>query len=760
MDFIQIILLELLLLFSAIGGIFAYKRKLPKQIALTLAVPVSFVLAVLLDKTCVPDISGSILGMIAGMGGGDIADMLTDSAATTSLVAYLIRIFIDHFLTVVLFLLLLLITRIVIAIVFGIIGGKEEKPVAKETPAPAAEVSETTESAEPEKTPEPKKASEKGKYAWIYDAGVVALGVAKGYMIFMFLLLPIVFILNFTTPAVDELAHYAEDEDLKEVYVFAEDTIGYLDNTVVMQTAKYTGFRFFNTWASDVICSDELAGNDGKVYEIKDSSFLPGITRLGVNGLVAYQEYASTGAISPKLLGAVSGILENLSDMPIIHAVAAEFLATVDPGEPNEEEAIMRDMILLLQDTYSVENSTNLGDDLGELAGLTGYLQGVIEEPLYADDMTDAFMQILSDETKTKEIVRYLAATHAFNGGFPYFMGFGIDILGNELNLMPNKAEHYAKVTLALADLLNSTAANIGEIDFVAVEKYIVYAAAEGIDPDGYTVADPNNMTELDVQFSYYQRYMKQMDALRALLYGEAVQKSANPFTVSFIAEDGTVYYYSKNGSTAVWTTVAPGETVAGNLVLHLLLSETVKSDVSVTVDMVTAWASTYTSAQLSSLYPSASAMMDAEAAFAAKFVSADNFASVTVYTDDILAAFEASYDGSFDDDGVTQFAKILTSVAGLMNVIGEAEDGDVVDVVINNFGKVGILLDAINNFAPTADMPESLLTAIRYSPDYGQYFNINAIDELVANIENGESTYESLFSLIQSIYGLFQEIQ
>ncbi len=751
MFIIQVILLELMLIFSIMGALFAHRRKLSKQVAITVSVPIAFISALLLTKSDLLDYSSNIVSAIGALS-ASVNDLFSKVNVLSSLTAYLIRILLDHFITVILFVIILIVFRIIISIVFSILEHRAEKK------SKIAEEKQTT------VAPPQDDAEKKSKNSRLYNTGVIALGALKGYMLFMFLILPVTFILNILTPAVNELSLYKDDEDINEVYVFADEVVGDIDRSAVMQISKYTGFRFFNDCASNFICNDELCGNNEKTYEIKGNTLLPSIARLGVNGIVAYHEYASTASITPKMLENSSNILTEISEMPVVHAAAAELLNanTLDTSE----EGITNDMLQLLQDIYTVDNSERIGKDLSEIASLTSYLSTAISNPISSKDMLPEFMNLFADEAKCQEVIRHLSATHLFSEGSSFFIGYGIGALGDSLNLYNNKEDHYEQFKLALAELFNSTIVSVGKIDFDQVEAYIAYVISEGIDPNSYKMEDKDNMTELDVQFANYERYMNQMNSLRDHLYNSAVQNKANAFTVTFPCRNGELYYYSETNGKAAWTTDAPSDIIAGNLTLHLMLVATIEMTQAdqasqITPETIVSLAQTYNANHLSSLYPSAPVgLTDAEAKFAEKLVDVNAFTSVTVYIDDILDSFHESYTiESFNEEGINNFAAIVSSAAELLEIINESE-GLIADEVINNFGKIGVLLDAINRFEGTADIPESLLTAIRYSVDYGKYFNINAIDSFITNIENGESSYESLFNMIQSIYGLFQEIK
>ncbi len=762
MLFYQIILIELLIGFVTLGALFAYKRKPVKQIVLTAAVPAAFALAIGIVKLRLFDFSASIVGLL-GSAIPKFNEVLEKSQTTGALIGYTVRAVADHIIAMLLFVIVLLLLRAVIGCVFSIIESRTEKSKKenknKEKSEEKAKADAPAEADKKEK--EEKKKAPKDKKELICRILVTALGGIKGYAIFMFLLLPLVFILNILTPAYNELDKYNETQEMEDLQGFSYDLVMCAGKTVPMYMARYTGFYAINSFASDIICKDTLNGNNGKTYDIEGSGFLSDAVTLGVNALAACGEFIPSNEITEKAFESASDAIDKVADMPILLAVANELIEGL---KIPEDDSLKHQFIALLKETYSTKNSEKIGEDLKEVSDLLEYLkENTKDDAIDKNKISEELFIILRDIKNSEDIVRIIAGTHIFGDGSSLITAFGIDKIGTSLNLIKNKEEHYKYVVLSLAEKLNDR--TVGDIDFDAVDEFIKYAAKEGLDPDDYKVEDHNNLSTIDYSYENYVRYMKRMKELQKAAHNCALQKE-NP-TEYFVASNGKIYYRASLSDKNIWQEEAPETVVGGRMILELLLREATvyqnnNAENSITTALVIEWSRKLTLEYISELYNGTAfpeELIEAEADLALKTADENNFSSHMIYTEKILEDFKNSYSAEmFDEEGIKKYAKIIASIAELMNVLNTSE-GFVVDEIISNFGQIGVLLDAINAFEGTSNIPENILNAIRYSKDYSTYFNLDSIDTIIKNIENGDSNYENLFYTIQSIYGIFQEI-
>ena len=78
--------------------------------------------------------------------------------------------------------------------------------------------------------------------------------------------------------------------------------------------------------------------------------------------------------------------------------------------------------------------------------------------------------------------------------------------------------------------------------------------------------------------------------------------------------------------------------------------------------------------------------------------------------------------------------------------------------VVMDNFHLAGRLVDNLQSFEMTKELPEHLLLAITQSREYGKYFVADSMAELSQNVKDGKATYEQLFTSVQALYGMINQ--
>lgn len=771
MVFYQVLLLEILSIFVFLGGIFAYKRKLSKQISLTVIVPIAFILAVIISKFNLFDISGMVMNMLNTLIPNS-ESIFQSSPAANSLIQYTVSVIVGHLEVVLLFILLLIMFRICLDIVFPIILKKISRAKLKEVrdanisrdPCEVSVVETETEMSvsQMEGAKQSKRLNIKD---FCYKAGVVLLGALKGYAMFMFLLLPLVFILNLTIPAHSEMEKFEDMTAMEELERFTNELIVCADDTVVLKMSRYTGFYSLNTVASNVICSDKLVGN-AQTYEINSSDTLSNILILGVDGLALCENFIQSDILTEETFLYASQSIDRLINIPIALEIVAEIIDDIEPDVTDEDHTDIQNQLLVsLKNTYGLENHSYVKDDLVVISNLLMYLRSQAKDmTIDQNDIANDMMLILQDEEKSSQIVNILADSHIFIECYPTFTAHGIEFIGNGMDLYNNKKEHYDHVIISLAEALNDR--TVGNIDFDAVQLYIAYVEELNLDPNQHIVQDENNLDEIDYNYKNYKRYIKRLNNIQKAIVAATPQE--DDLTQYFVSADGAIYYLFEEEGGERWKKEAPADFRAGTLIASILLKEAGfmqnGSDDNITYEHVVQWVQKLTSEYISDCYSLNSVdhgnLIAEESSLALNISSVDLFSSDLVYIDEIINNFyNACEKEHFTDQEILQYAKIISSAAvfvGNMDGVNAFSEND----VVANFGQLGVLLDAINDFEDTSSIPKDLLSSIRYSQNYNTYFNVEFVDQIIENIGCGISDYESLFYTIQSIYGIIQEIQ
>lgn len=112
----------------------------------------------------------------------------------------------------------------------------------------------------------------------------------------------------------------------------------------------------------------------------------------------------------------------------------------------------------------------------------------------------------------------------------------------------------------------------------------------------------------------------------------------------------------------------------------------------------------------------------------------------------------------SYDQEDKQAFAKMI-STAALFASKFDGETDSTVGIVLSNFSLVGRLLDAFQAFELTSELPSKLLISITSNVDYGKYFVDSTVVKMTENVKNGLSTYEELFSSVQAIYKIVNQV-
>lgn len=751
---VQLLALELVLGALLIGGIAAYGKSIAERVCLFCAVPLAFFVSFLLAKFGVWNFIGTkIASLVFSIPG--ILEMVDGSMAVkTGLEAILISV-LRPFLMVLVFWLLLLFLRIVVSIAFWKknrklrAAARERKKALKAAKAAAKEA---------KKSGVASTVAMPAKESFGKKMISSAIGAVTCLVFCLLSFLPITFFANMLEPAIEraESPSYENTYVQETVKTVDEEILSHFDGTAYTYVSRYTGIHAILVATSNAISEVSLVGNDGETVSFNATELLQHLLCDGVDAMAVFEYTYSPQVYTIGDLRPIGDVLSDIAQNPALLKIGAELLETIELDNTSEEEesGLTSGFLNILLDSYSANDTEALSKDLTALSALVEFLSEELSECyLEGDALSPAIINLLSNEENSSKLIGILSNMSSYSSAIGVLTEYGMNMLCDFLEISEDKDAYYTHFRNELLTAINDR--TVGDYDLDEVAYFINAAVENEIDVSAYKVEDPDRLSTLDVAFYHYERYIARVLTVETVFSNYTLSSGAQ----WFLSADGTVYYLDEATSGACYWRRADAETdlSESSLLSSVLVARSTEvfaqnNAVEITLETVHSWCDTLETA-LRVAYPHATSTMIAEAKKVSNAVlTMEGFQVDAVFRSDVLNAVKVDLPSSEGQNEA--FGAVLATAGQLFtNLLGEETVS--LDVLVENFGLMGRLLDRLHALDMTADVPAVLLCALSKNKSFGEYIADDTVDDLIDNINSGRSTYEELFGTIQGCFGM-----
>lgn len=730
---IQLIFFEIAIGIIALGAVLAYKRSLGERVCLFGAVVISYLAAFLLTKLGKFDgIADFVVGLLSTIEG---IDSIMDASplllsGTGALIAALIRPFIMTFV----FLLFCIVLRIIIAIVIKVARLEEKTDFFR---------------------------AEKGEKTWKKVATCV-VGALTCYALFMLSYLPLASLENLAKPAIDTV----KAEQYNGTYIQGTASIAdeFLlptgSKTAFGTLQKCTGFEAILKGTCKSLADVTATDGNGSEVAFNSTELLQDMLRCGAEAAALYEFTCHPDDYTLGNMKASADIVDTVAKHEILLRMVGEYLqASGKDAKPAEDGDIAKQLLAMISEGYSKENASGLKNDLGVISALlTTVFTDLDEVNLREEDLLPALFDYMEKQENAYKVVNTLSQMNTYEAAFDMLAEYGVGVLCEKLSISENQQGYYENYLDSIYAEVNKR--TDGDYYVEEVDTFIRYAIENGLDVSSYNIADPENLTPIDFAYTNYLHYFAQSQRFE-VLFANYLLDDKNASTAYTMA-DGSVCIFDKKENK--WSFATSEEGIkAGSLAAQLLAIE-VKTifaeniEITITKDDIKLISTEIILRLEEEGAVNASAERRASAAALLRtFLSVESFAPAdAVYRDDILASLKK--DSGFDESQNQSFASIVAAAAAFGSGIYGNEEAES-SLYIDNFDLIGRLLDGLQQMEKTSAVPEKMLWAITQHKDYGKYFLADSIKELSENVNNGVSTYEELFTSVQALYNIANQV-
>ncbi len=724
----QVLLLIFLLGGAVLGGIAAYRRPLLERGILLLTIPLAWILALLLLQAGILDFGGNMLvELVAGlMEAGDMLSGPTLSAGAAAMINSLVRLIA----MVPLFLLILLLLRIAYAIAMTATKARTKCKLFK--PGKKEDI--------------------------LKNLGISLVGALGGFVICMLLLLPVHFFSGLLQPTVDTFA----EEKYNDTYVAAQaDVIGSNLLPLAPETPcgfiqTYTGLRAAMDATGRQLCQFSITNQAGQKLDFNAQTLLAILVKDGALGVTLYEYSCNPQHHRVGDFSLAADVVEDIAKQEALLAMVQELLVQMgkEPTPAAEEETgesdALKDMVVSLAASYQNADAKVLQSDILALAELLRVVTTDLGDvPMQDMELEVLLFDYLADEEATYRVVNALSKIHVYGQVLSTVTEYGMNMLGDVLNIGADRGAYHDQYLLALQQLLNDR--SVGSYELTNVETFIRHLAEAGIGVDDASLEQD---VPADIRGAY-DRYMDRMQALQDVLDGYTAKSDAQTY---FVGSSGKVYLFDATART--WTEAGNDATLdRGSYFAQQLLEmakRLLEADENAVLDEA---------ALLNCVRAVATDMGSSHATYApscralAESILDENteiFAKNAIFRQDLLESLKT--DIAFDEDANRQFAAIVHTAAEMFTQLTTMEDASL-DAIMGQFPAVGRLLDGFTRFEMTSDVSELLLQALMQNSQFGAYFSADSMQTLIQDVKAGNTTYEQLFRSVQSLYNILNQI-
>ncbi len=728
---IQYILLEILIGAMLLGFIGAYKKRLRDRIVLLLTVPLAFIGAIFLTTGPLFDLLSDLLtDFLQSNGGG------TFSGAILNLTLGVGAAAVRPIVATVLFWVLLFLLRIIIGMLLAIlhlITGEHRK----------------TKKAKRNKVPKP---------LW-NKIGTGAVGAFSGFLIVMLSMLPLVYVNNLAEPAVNA----ALSEENEGTYVnslaktVSENNLLLTEDTMFGKIQTITGMRTLTNKALDSLTDAKVSFENEKEIEFNFTEVVSTIGETGVRAMAAYEQSCKA-----------TGTLQNFAPMATLFQKLSENDAIVNVTYYLYDE--MKVTIFGTEEPpYTVDSPDDLRSDLSAAAALVNLLAtDMANVSADTEDLLPELLTYLEDEPSAQNLVNVLAISSFYKKNFPVIMEFALGAISDQIDLPENKAEDHANFLTDMSAALSDKAT--GTYDPTGVDYFIKYCAENNVDVSEFKLSATGNTT-LDHAYLSYLEFIVRKNSIETVFINymldseklsvtdpESGLSLAQKTLSYYVGSDKTVYVCDSQGDWSIFNgsiSELRKSSYAAQLLANRVNTEmTYNEDAAIDQERARAMASD----AIANIYDRNSEIGKITAALLNSIADVSNYdPSGAVYREDIINSLNK--EAELDEAHNNSFGTSITIMAELYGALTEEADEASIETVTNNFKLIGRLLDSMKNMESTKDIPDKMLHAIMNNKNYKSFFSSNTVQSLLKNVEEGKSTYEELFGMIQSLYGTATEL-
>ena len=721
----QLISIELIIGIAAIGAVSAWKKSLGERLCLLGTIPVSFALAFGLTKLGIWNFFGLIGEKLMGL---TFLGSAPDSyVGTVKLTAAVINSFMAHLMLPVLFWIFL---RVTAAIVRAILKHN--------------------------------KASE--RYRLFADSsssklrvGTCAIGAAHSFLILMLSLLPVVGLLSLPAAAVDR----SEQPAYEGTYV--SEVVGYVNqayikpvnDSILMKANKLCGANLVLKATSNSISQKNIKVNDDTIIKVNSNKLTGVLLADGVTGVALYEYWCDPAAHTIDQCTILADVLHDLSNEQILMQVGVELAGELVDVEGEDGQGDIGAMLLNTVKNSSAADMSVAFDSLGNAVEIIAAKGG--SSTLESETMQSYLIEFMGNDENAIQLAQAIAPSGVCCSALQSVTELGLEVICVTFDISDNPEEYYNEFITALENAVkdNNTEAD----DISNAESFIKYTVDNGM-----KVADlaPNDQStaESDKLYEAYQRYMSHKDSVYNVLNDYMITGS-DKMTLFISADRTSVYVY--DAAEDKWSRADAAQSITDGtaVVTHFLVCKANQTD-GANIDTIRTWVWDGLEAYLGEIssHTTDSAMAKAKEIRLA-IMSLEGFDVSTVFAEDILSTVNSvSFKDSLEkQDGVESFAKVLTATSTLLTDISSEDDEDMSKNMLMHFSDMGVIFDALCQFGSTEEVPENVLVALSTNRSYKKYFSQDAVNEIITNSNNGNTTYESMFTSVETLFVIINTV-
>ena len=702
MVLVNLLLLVGVILFSVIGGLIGAKKAVGRKAVNLGLLIASFFVAVLVLSSGAFDFVGNLVAEL-------IMEGETGMETVSSLVSGLINFFIKVFIFDILFWVGYGLLKIIVLIVISI-----------------AKVNKTQYFVKPKKE----------------DGANVVAGVLGGVTAWFFCLLsllPIFALSSLLSTAVVEASkeEYSDTYAYELAETFNEEYTFLTDKSYVNYAAKFTGARGLVNFALKSFGKSEIV-IDGNANEYNVYSLFKEVATLGVDGVILY-ERSMTGGHTYGEMHVVVDMVETCAGSPALVSLSAVLVQSADVGG----EGVLGEVL------SSVTNGAeNLQNDILVIKNiLENFFEKNKDKEFTAEHLSEDLVEYILDQQNADQIVDNVCRLSSFKNVTAVLSSYGIFTICEMMEIPENKEDALEMLYQDLLTEVNDR--SVSKINFSDLDGFIDYLSDNQIKVEDYREQNRDQETgEDDVAILNYDEYFERSKKIIKTLDCYKVE-TLDDKTV-YYADNGEIYVY--DNETDLWSSA---------------LNDTNLKTLEVFAKYLISKADTYIQNEqeinreelISLINDFQFALSGGEHVafnqeYSKKISNEENFTTELITEEVVLSKVDKNADVT---NGSNALKEILLTASVVLS-LGES-DGDVAGTLLANFSQVGKVLDALSNFGVTKEVPEVLLKAIAQNKNYSSYFAFESIVKITNNVKNGTSTYTELFTAIQSLYEIANEL-
>ena len=704
MDLINLSLLLSVILFSVVGGLIAAKKALGKKAVNLALLLVAFFGTVIVLSAGVLDVLGDLLMNLIGEELGAIGGI------ASGFINFIIRVFVFD----IVFWVVYLVLKIVASIVLAIIRVKRFSAFQK-----------------------PQKNN--------VVAGV--LGGVTAWFFCLLSLLPIFAITTLATPALAE----ASKEEYSDTYAYelatvVNDKYSFVtDNSYVNVAAKITGARALINYALNSFGEAEFESN-GVTTEYNVYGLIREVATLGVDGVVLYERSMSGGHTYGEM-HVVVDMVETLSGSSSLVSMASGLISSnvTEIGG----EGIMGEVLGSVTNSLTGDNAElNLQNDLAVIKDiLDDFITKNNDKEFLADHISDDLVEYLLDKDNADKIVENLSHLSSFKEVTTALSSYGVYAICEMMEIPENKQDAFEAFNAKLLTELNDRSVSV--IDYEDLDGFIKYLSDNQITVEGYRQDNVDAESgEDDVAIQNYDEYFSRTDKVNSVFVNYQIEELDGKRV--YISSNGETYIYDE--ASDLWSASSLTEIKNAHMLSEFLVKKVdlfLESDTEITKNSFNDFLNEFISQN-----SNANEYANFNVSFAQKLLSVDAFTTTLITEEDVISSVDEDADVS---NAASALKEILVSASIVLEMGGG--NGDIAEVLLNNFSQVGKVLDALHGYGITKNIPETLLKAIAQKEEFSAYFAYESIVKITDNVKQGKSTYTELFTAVQSLYKIASEV-